>query len=258
MVSNSATPRTHSPPDSSAHRIPKHECWSRLLWGESDLAKTVCSGSLTPCFVNKDYITAEITYSHVHVLTRSLLGRGLLCAVLIRQRHLKGGGLPAGPRRGPGVSPGGEDAARLLLQQLPPRPGGETSARLRRLLQPPPAPSAVPAPGSGTARSARTADGCRFLLQGIVPTQGSELRLLCLLHWRAAREARPCVYTVISVSFTDLSSHILSPTLSSCGLRLCKSPVLWPRISTPKNISQVILVITVIFTNILSIRTLLS
>ena len=241
MVSNSATPRTHSPPDSSAHGIPKHECWSRLLWGESDLAKTVCSGSLTPCFVNKDYITSEITYSRVHVLTRSLLGQGLLCAVLIRQRHLKGGGLPAGPRWGPGVSPGGEDAA---------WPGGETSARLRRLLQ--------LLPGSGTARSARTADGCRFLLQGIVPTQGSELRLLCLLHWRTAREARPCVYTVISVSFTDLSSHILSPTLSSCGLRLCKSPVLWPRISTPKNISQVILVITVIFTNILSIRTLLS
>ena len=25
--------------------------------------------------------------------------------------------------------------------------------------------------------------GCCFLLQGIVPTQGSNLSLLCLLHW---------------------------------------------------------------------------
>ena len=28
--------------------------------------------------------------------------------------------------------------------------------------------------------------GCHFLLQGIFPTQGSNLRLLCLLHWQAA------------------------------------------------------------------------
>ena len=27
--------------------------------------------------------------------------------------------------------------------------------------------------------------GCHFLLQGIFPTQGSNLRLLCLLHWQA-------------------------------------------------------------------------
>ena len=26
---------------------------------------------------------------------------------------------------------------------------------------------------------------CHFLLQGIFPTQGSNLRLLCLLHWQA-------------------------------------------------------------------------
>ena len=39
------------------------------------------------------------------------------------------------PRPGPGVSPGGEDTARLLLR-LPPRPGAETSTRLRRPFQP--------------------------------------------------------------------------------------------------------------------------
>ena len=27
--------------------------------------------------------------------------------------------------------------------------------------------------------------GCYFLLQGIFPTQGSNLHLLCLLHWQA-------------------------------------------------------------------------
>ena len=33
------------------------------VWGESKLAKKVCSGSLTPCFVNNDYVTAEISYT---------------------------------------------------------------------------------------------------------------------------------------------------------------------------------------------------
>ena len=30
-----------------------------------------------------------------------------------------------------------------------------------------------------------TGVGCHFLLQGIFPTQGSNLHLLCLLHWQA-------------------------------------------------------------------------
>ena len=30
-----------------------------------------------------------------------------------------------------------------------------------------------------------TGVGCHFLFQGIFPTQGSNLRLLCLLHWQA-------------------------------------------------------------------------
>ena len=29
-----------------------------------------------------------------------------------------------------------------------------------------------------------TGVGCHFILQGIFPTQGSNLRLLCLLHWQ--------------------------------------------------------------------------
>ena len=33
---------------------------SKRVWGESKLAMMVCSGSLAPRFVNKDYVTAEI------------------------------------------------------------------------------------------------------------------------------------------------------------------------------------------------------
>ena len=38
----------------------------RRLWGESKLAKMVCSGSLALRFVNNDHITAELMYSTVH------------------------------------------------------------------------------------------------------------------------------------------------------------------------------------------------
>ena len=37
------------------------------LWGESKLAKVACSGSLTPRFVNEDYVIAELTCSTAHV-----------------------------------------------------------------------------------------------------------------------------------------------------------------------------------------------
>ena len=40
--------------------------------------------------------------------------------------------------------------------------------------------------------------GCHFLLQGIFPTQGSNLRLLCLLHWQAD-----------SLSLCHLGSHLI-------------------------------------------------
>lgn len=34
--------------------------------GETKLAKMVCSGRLTPRFLNNDCVTAELTYSAVH------------------------------------------------------------------------------------------------------------------------------------------------------------------------------------------------
>ena len=44
------------------------------VWGESKLAKKVCSGSLIPRFVNNDCVTAEIVYSTAHLVTRYLPG----------------------------------------------------------------------------------------------------------------------------------------------------------------------------------------
>ena len=46
------------------------------LWGESKLAKVACSGSLAPCFVNNDYVTAEIIYSTAHVHHKELAWTG--------------------------------------------------------------------------------------------------------------------------------------------------------------------------------------
>ena len=37
----------------------------------------------------------------------------------------------------------------------------------------------------GASPGQNTGVGCRALLQGIFPTQGSKLCLLCLLHWQA-------------------------------------------------------------------------
>mgnify|MGYP006996426435 CR=1 FL=1 len=37
----------------------------------------------------------------------------------------------------------------------------------------------------GLPRHKNTQVGCHFLLQGILPSQGSNWRLLCLLHWQA-------------------------------------------------------------------------
>ena len=36
------------------------------VWEESKLTKMACSGSLTPCFINNDYVTAEIICSIEH------------------------------------------------------------------------------------------------------------------------------------------------------------------------------------------------
>ena len=37
------------------------------MWGDSTLQKMMCSGSLTLCFANNDYVTAEIIYNTAHV-----------------------------------------------------------------------------------------------------------------------------------------------------------------------------------------------
>ena len=37
------------------------------MWRESKLANMMCSGSLAPCFLNNNYVTAEIIHSTVHV-----------------------------------------------------------------------------------------------------------------------------------------------------------------------------------------------
>lgn len=211
MVSNSATPRIHSPRNSSAHGTPRHEYWSRLLWGESDLAKVVCSSSLTPRSVNKDYATAEITYSSEHVLPRSLLGQGLLCAVALRELHLKGGGLPAAPRRGPGVRP-----------RRGCRPGQEGTQRAAPGA--PPAPSAVPAPGSGTARSVRTVRRPPFPPPEGPPSPGLRTASVSCGCYTGVPLGKPILaYILSSLNLLYRSfklSDILSPSLSSCGLCL--------------------------------------
>ena len=55
------------------------------MWGESKLAKMACLGSLTPPFINNDYVTAETVYStarvHHEVLTWS---QAILCGTLCR------------------------------------------------------------------------------------------------------------------------------------------------------------------------------
>ena len=50
------------------------------MWEESKLAKGACSGSLTPGFVNNDYLTAEIIYRTAHVRHKGLTwSPGALC-----------------------------------------------------------------------------------------------------------------------------------------------------------------------------------
>ena len=63
--------------------------WETLkggVWEEGKWAKTVCSGSLALCFVNNDYVTAEIIYRPAHAVTRFSLGHGLR---LIYELHPK-------------------------------------------------------------------------------------------------------------------------------------------------------------------------
>ena len=57
-----------------------------------------------------------------------------------------------------------------------------------------------------------TGAGCHFLLQGIFPTQGSNLRLLHLLHWQAG--SLPLVPPEFLCPWVYLES---SAQLSECG-----------------------------------------
>ena len=54
------------------------DLWKSEVWEESKWTKMVCSGSLAPCFVNDDCVTAEITYRPAPAVMRYSLGRGLL------------------------------------------------------------------------------------------------------------------------------------------------------------------------------------
>ena len=59
-----------------------------------------------------------------------------------------------------------------------------------------------------------TGVGCHAILQGIFPTQGSNLSLLCLLHWQVdslslAPPAKPeyVVYTLILTTYQDANTR---------------------------------------------------
>ena len=61
-----------------------------ILWGESELAKIACSGSLAPHFVNNDCVTAEIICSTAHALGHELLRAEGMCEL-----HLERGRVTA-------------------------------------------------------------------------------------------------------------------------------------------------------------------
>ena len=55
-----------------------------------------------------------------------------------------------------------------------------------------------------------TGVGCHFLLQGIFPTQGSNLCLLCLLHWQVgplplSHQGSPCITSQYLKLFVSIS-----------------------------------------------------
>lgn len=54
---------------------------------ESKLAKMVCSGSLSPCFVNNEYVTAEIIYSIAHACHEVLTWSQVVCSTHICELH---------------------------------------------------------------------------------------------------------------------------------------------------------------------------
>ena len=49
--------------------------------------------------------------------------------------------------------------------------------------------------------------GCHFLLQGIFPTQGSNPRLLCLLHWQAGSLPLASPFQLPNISLYSMESR---------------------------------------------------
>ena len=69
-----------------------HVSWISHGWGETKLAKTVCSGSLAPRFVNNDCVAAEIIHSMAHVHHEVPIWSGIQCYMQIgappkKQQH---------------------------------------------------------------------------------------------------------------------------------------------------------------------------
>ena len=77
-------------------------------------------------------------------------------------------------------------------------------------LQPQLEPARLLSPRNSPGKNTRV--GCHFLLQWIFPTQGSNLHLLCLLHWQAgslprAPPGKPYTYPYLAISqFTSVQS----------------------------------------------------
>ena len=57
--------------------------WRGGVWGESKLAKGAGSGSLAPCFVNNDYVTAEIICSTAHMCHQVLAWSCIMCSTYV-------------------------------------------------------------------------------------------------------------------------------------------------------------------------------
>ena len=56
-----------------------------------------------------------------------------------------------------------------------------------------------------------TGVSCHFILQGIFPTQGSNLHLLHLLHWRAGSFERPLLSSCPCASVSSVNRQLPSP-----------------------------------------------
>ena len=78
-----------------------------------------------------------------------------------------------------------------------------------------------------------TGVGCHFLFQGIFPTQGSNPRLLCLLHWQAVSlplshlgsPCEKCKLQTIQFSSVHFSRSVVPDSLQPHGLQHASLPV---------------------------------